>query len=117
MGSYTDANRFRRNAGRWMTPVDYGAWVGMRSIGEAVTRVSNNNLKDIREFLIIEKFGIGTYKGLKKSLIEVGTDNFVSRFYLQHLDLWYPCHHKKVIFIQKSELDTLDTISLNPLVK
>ena len=49
-------NRFRRNAGRWMTPVDYGAWVGMRSIGEAVTRVSNNNLKDIREFLVSEKF-------------------------------------------------------------
>ena len=60
-------NRFRRNAGRWMTPVDYGAWVGMRSIGEAVTRVSNNNLKDIREFLISEKFGIGAYKGLKVS--------------------------------------------------
>ena len=60
-------NRFRRNAGRWMTPVDYGAWVGMRSIGEAVTRVSNNNLKDIRDFLISEKFGIGAYKGLKVS--------------------------------------------------
>lgn len=66
-GAVQMQNRFRRNAGRWMTPVDYGAWVGMRSLGEAITRIGKNNFKDIRDFLISKKFGIGAYKGVKVS--------------------------------------------------
>ncbi len=60
-------NRFRRNSGRWMTPVDYSAWVAVRSIGEAVTRLKNNEVEKIRNFLLSKKFGIGAYKGLKVS--------------------------------------------------
>ena len=60
-------NRFRRKSGRWMTEVDYSAWIGVRSIGEAVSRVKGNNVSDIRKYLLSEKFGIGAYKGVKVS--------------------------------------------------
>lgn len=60
-------NRFRRESGRWMTPVDYAAWVGVRAIGEAVTRTSSNDINIIKKYLISENFGIGAYKGVKVS--------------------------------------------------
>ena len=60
-------NRFRRKSGRWMTPVDYSAWVAVRVIGEAVSRVQDNKLESIKEYLFSEDFGIGAYKGVKVS--------------------------------------------------
>ena len=60
-------NRFRRDAGRWMTPVDYNAWVGLRSLGEAVTRLGTNDLNEVKNFIVSKKFGIGAYKGVKVS--------------------------------------------------
>ncbi|MDC3091365.1 ABC transporter substrate-binding protein [Rickettsiales bacterium] len=60
-------NRFRRKSGRWMTPVDYSAWVAVRVIGEAVSRVQDNKLESIKEYLFSENFGIGAYKGVKVS--------------------------------------------------
>mgnify|MGYP001288961168 FL=1 len=60
-------NRFRRKSGRWMTPVDYSAWVAVRVIGEAVSRVQDNKLQSIKEYLFSEGFGIGAYKGVKVS--------------------------------------------------
>ena len=60
-------NRFRRESGRWMTEVDYHAWTAVRSIGEAITRTSSNNVKEVREYLLGEKFGLGAYKGVKVS--------------------------------------------------
>ena len=60
-------NRFRRTSGRWMTPVDYNAWVAVRSLGEAVSRIKDNNLNLVKDFLRSEKFGIGAYKGVKVS--------------------------------------------------
>jgi ABC transporter substrate binding protein (PQQ-dependent alcohol dehydrogenase system) len=60
-------NRFRRKSGRWMTSVDYSAWVAVRAIGEAVSRIQNNELQDIKEYLFSENFGIGAYKGVKVS--------------------------------------------------
>lgn len=60
-------NRFRRKSGRWMTPVDYSAWVAVRAIGEAVSRVQDNKLQSIKEYLFSEGFGIGAYKGVKVS--------------------------------------------------
>ena len=60
-------NRFRRKSGRWMTPVDYSAWVAVRAIGEAVSRVQDNKLESIKEYLFSEDFGIGAYKGVKVS--------------------------------------------------
>ncbi len=66
-GAVQMQNRFRRESQRWMTPVDYAAWVAIRSIGEAVTRTGKNETKDISNYLISKSFGIGAYKGVKVS--------------------------------------------------
>ena len=60
-------NRFRRISGRWMTEIDYFSWVGVRVIGEAITRIGNNNVEEIKNFLLSDSFGIGAYKGVKVS--------------------------------------------------
>ena len=60
-------NRFRRESQRWMTPIDYSAWVAVRSIGEAVTRTGTNDVKEIKNYLTSKSFGIGAYKGVKVS--------------------------------------------------
>ncbi len=60
-------NRFRRESGRWMTEVDYHSWTAVRAIGEAITRIQSNDIKDIQEYLLSEKFGLGAYKGVKVS--------------------------------------------------
>ena len=60
-------NRFRRESGRWMTSVDYFAWVAVRSIGEVVSRIKSNDLKKVKDFLLSKDFGIGAYKGVKVS--------------------------------------------------
>ena len=63
-------NRFRRESGRWMTEVDYHAWTAVRALGESITRSNSNKIKDIREYLLSNKFGLGAYKGVKVSFRE-----------------------------------------------
>ena len=60
-------NRFRRVSGRWMTEVDYHAWTAVRALGEVITRIQNNNVKDVQTYLLGDKFGLGAYKGVKVS--------------------------------------------------
>ena len=60
-------NRFRRESGRWMTEVDYHSWTAVRALGETITRINSNNVKDIQEYLLSDKFGLGAYKGVKVS--------------------------------------------------
>ncbi|MFL2660750.1 MAG: ABC transporter substrate-binding protein [Alphaproteobacteria bacterium] len=60
-------NRFRRESGRWMTEVDYHAWIAARSLGEAITRTNSDDVNIIKEYLLGEKFGLGAYKGVKVS--------------------------------------------------
>ena len=60
-------NRFRRESGRWMTEIDYHAWTAVRTIGETVTRIQNNNIEDIIKYLRGSSFGLGAYKGMKVS--------------------------------------------------
>ncbi len=60
-------NRFRRESGRWMTEVDYHAWIGVRAIGETITRIQNNDVKEVQKYLLSDKFGLGAYKGVKVS--------------------------------------------------
>ena len=60
-------NRFRRESGRWMTEVDYHAWTAVRAIGESITRIQNNNVKEVQKYLLSQKFGLGAYKGVKVS--------------------------------------------------
>lgn len=55
--------RFEKLAGRAMTERDYGAWLGVRSVGEAVTRTGSADPKAIRDFLLGPGFALGAFKG------------------------------------------------------
>src|SRR5690606_31177346 len=56
-------NRFEEHAGRWMRERDYTAWVGVRAIGEAVTRTNSNDPAALREFMRGPEFQLGAFKG------------------------------------------------------
>ncbi len=58
-------NRFRREAGRWMTSVDYAAWIAVRSVGEAVTRAKSTDFAQVKEFMLGPEFSLAAYKGIK----------------------------------------------------
>lgn len=62
-GSTQFQRRFTKIAGRWMEERDYGAWLGIRAIGEAVTRVGNDNVADVRAYLRSDGFKLGAFKG------------------------------------------------------
>ena len=66
-GAVQMQNRFRRTSGRWMTEVDYAAWVAFRVLGDAVTRTKTNDLEKIKSYILSKDFGIGAYKGVKVS--------------------------------------------------
>ena len=55
--------RNETHAGRWMRERDYTAWLGVRSLGEAVTRTNSNNPKVLRDYLRGAEFQIGSFKG------------------------------------------------------
>jgi ABC transporter substrate binding protein (PQQ-dependent alcohol dehydrogenase system) len=59
--------RFRKLAKRGMTGLDYAAWVAVRAIGEAVTRLKTVDAAAIRDFLRSDKFALGGFKGRKLS--------------------------------------------------
>jgi ABC transporter substrate binding protein (PQQ-dependent alcohol dehydrogenase system) len=63
-GSTQIQRRFTDIAGRWMEERDYGAWLGIRSIGEAVTRLNAVDVAGIRDFLRSEAFQLGGFKGV-----------------------------------------------------
>jgi ABC transporter substrate binding protein (PQQ-dependent alcohol dehydrogenase system) len=60
-------NRFREQTGRWMTELDYGAWLAMRAIGEAATRTRSIELEPLRTFLLSEQFSLAGFKGVPLS--------------------------------------------------
>jgi ABC transporter substrate binding protein (PQQ-dependent alcohol dehydrogenase system) len=63
-GSTQIQRRFEQVADRWMEERDYGAWLGVRSIGEAVTRLNSADAAAIRAFLRSSDFEIGGFKGV-----------------------------------------------------
>ena len=63
-GSTQFQRRFTKIAGRWMEERDYGAWLGIRSIGEAVTRTSSPEVAALREYLRGTDFALGGFKGV-----------------------------------------------------
>jgi len=63
-GSTQFQRRFTKIAGRWMEERDYGAWLGIRAIGEAVTRTGSADTKALREHLRSPKFALGSFKGV-----------------------------------------------------
>jgi ABC transporter substrate binding protein (PQQ-dependent alcohol dehydrogenase system) len=60
-------NRFRRQAGRWMRPVDYQAWMAVRAIGEAATSVGTADPAALRQNLLSPDFGFAAFKGIAVS--------------------------------------------------
>jgi ABC transporter substrate binding protein (PQQ-dependent alcohol dehydrogenase system) len=50
-----------------MTDKDYAAWVAVRSIGEAATRVKSIDFAAIAEYLRSDAFELAGYKGRKLS--------------------------------------------------
>ena len=58
-------SRFEDQAGRGMMSVDYAAWAGVRSIGEAVTRTKSADAETIRDYVLSADFSLGAFKGAK----------------------------------------------------
>jgi ABC transporter substrate binding protein (PQQ-dependent alcohol dehydrogenase system) len=56
--------RFRANAGRWMTPLDYAAWLAVRSIGESATRTGSANAPELRDHMLSPAFKLAAFKGM-----------------------------------------------------
>ncbi|MBV9814714.1 MAG: ABC transporter substrate-binding protein [Alphaproteobacteria bacterium] len=59
--------RFLRQAGRWMTDRDYGAWMAVRAIGEAATRSKSAEPAAIVSFIRSDRFELAAYKGARLS--------------------------------------------------
>lgn len=60
-------SRFRDLAHRGMNDIDYAAWVGVRSVGEAVTRAGAITASEVRAYLLSDDFQIDGFKGRKLS--------------------------------------------------
>lgn len=58
-------NRFQRLAGRVMKPLDYAAWMAVRSIGEAATRTNSGDPKTLIDYMLSAKFELAAFKGQK----------------------------------------------------
>jgi ABC transporter substrate binding protein (PQQ-dependent alcohol dehydrogenase system) len=57
-------NRFEKLANRVMTERDYTAWLGVRAVGEAVTRSGKNATADVRAYLLSKEFEVAGFKGV-----------------------------------------------------
>jgi ABC transporter substrate binding protein (PQQ-dependent alcohol dehydrogenase system) len=55
--------RFQKQAGRWMTPRDFGAWMAVRAVGEAAGRGSGADPAAIIAYLRSPKFELAAFKG------------------------------------------------------
>jgi ABC transporter substrate binding protein (PQQ-dependent alcohol dehydrogenase system) len=60
-------NRFRDQAGRWMTEEDYGAWLAVRAIGESATRAKSVDFDQVKTFMLGEDFTLAGFKGVPLS--------------------------------------------------
>jgi ABC transporter substrate binding protein (PQQ-dependent alcohol dehydrogenase system) len=60
-------NRFLKQAGRWMTERDYGAWMAVRAFGEAATRSASTDPDAIGAFLRNPAFELAAFKGARLS--------------------------------------------------
>jgi ABC transporter substrate binding protein (PQQ-dependent alcohol dehydrogenase system) len=55
--------RFHRATGRMMTVPDYGAWLAVRALGEAATRIASTDPAKIIAYLHSPDFALSGYKG------------------------------------------------------
>lgn len=58
-------NRFQRKADRTMRPLDYAAWMAVRSIGEAATRTNSGDPKTLIDYMLSDRFELAAFKGQK----------------------------------------------------
>ena len=56
-------NRFKEQAGRWMEEQDYAAYLAVRALGEAATRTQSNETKQVKDYMLSDKFALQGYKG------------------------------------------------------
>lgn len=59
--------RFREKTGRFMTPLDYAAWLAVRSIGEAATRTRSADAQVLRDYIRGLDFNLAAFKGVPVS--------------------------------------------------
>jgi ABC transporter substrate binding protein (PQQ-dependent alcohol dehydrogenase system) len=57
--------RFEKLAKRWMNSKDYGAWLAVRSIAEAITRTPQHDKQNLYTYLVSDKFELAGFKGRK----------------------------------------------------
>ena len=99
-------NRFTALAGRTMLPLDYHAWVAVRAIGEAATRVKSGEFSAIRDYILGKEFGIAAFKGQKLSFrpwnLQLRQPIVVATFELPVS--WSP---QEGFLHQRAEVDTL----------
>ncbi|MCF6251645.1 MAG: ABC transporter substrate-binding protein [Methylococcaceae bacterium] len=62
-GAVQVQNRFKELAGRWMEEQDYGAYLAVRSIGEASVRTESNQMQILKNYLLGDEFALQGYKG------------------------------------------------------
>jgi ABC transporter substrate binding protein (PQQ-dependent alcohol dehydrogenase system) len=60
-------NRFRQQSGRWMTEIDYAAWLAVRAIGEAATRTQSVDYARLVDYLKGAEFSLAGFKGVPLS--------------------------------------------------
>lgn len=57
-------NRFEKQAKRFMTERDYTSWLGVRALGEAVTRTAKNTPEEINSYILSKDFEVAGFKGV-----------------------------------------------------
>ena len=57
-------NRFEKLAGRVMTERDFTAWLGVRVVGETVTRTGKNAPADVNAYILSPDFEVAGFKGV-----------------------------------------------------
>lgn len=60
-------NRFKRLANRPMRPLDYNAWMAVRSVGEAATRKKTGKASELIAYMASPEFELAAFKGQKLS--------------------------------------------------
>ena len=62
-GAVQIQNRFKEKAGRWMEEQDYAAYLAVRAIGEAATRIKSNDANQVKDYMLGAAFALQGYKG------------------------------------------------------
>lgn len=57
-------NRFEKQTNRFMTERDFTAWLGVRVVGEAVTRAGKNSPAEVNAYILSKDFEVAGFKGV-----------------------------------------------------